>query len=106
MAKIPAFDFDEKSLTASLRNAFRDLGQILLNLSPTDNFKGFLWSGTIAVSTETKIPHKLNVVPSGYIITYNQGGTIQAGDALWTNEFVYLKNSGAATAIGKVYFFV
>lgn len=112
VAKVPPFDIDARTAkdphtTSEVVKAFTSLQQLLIQLNFTDNFKGFLWEGTIDPSAEKKIQHRLGVVPSGYIVTFCQGGTVQAGPTLWTKTHVYLTNiSGADAAIAKVFFFV
>lgn len=108
MAKITPFDVEEgQGLGRQVRKAFIDLAQHLLNLSFVDNFKGLQWEGVIPASTEVKIPHRLKRVPSGYVVTFCQGGTIQAGSTPWDVNFVYLTNISAVTAAtGRVFFFV
>lgn len=109
MAKITPIDIDESypdSITTQVKKAFQDLSQILIHLSPTDNFTGFLYTGTIAAATEVKIKNRLPKVPSGYLVTFCQSGNIQAGDTAWSKDFVYLKNAGAAAIKVKVFFFI
>lgn len=113
MAKIPPFNID--SLTAvknvpafarQVKKSFIDLGQILLNLSPTDNFNGFMFEGVIGATTETKITNRLLKVPTGYLIIFCQGGSVQAGNTDWSKDFVYLQNDGATSIVVKVFFFM
>lgn len=116
MAKITPFDVDDISSSNSalgfarqVKKAFIDLASILLNLSFQDNFKGFWWEGTIPASTELKIPipTAFKRTPAGYVVTFCQGGTLQAGATPWSGDFVYLTNiSAVSAAVGRVFFFV
>lgn len=112
MAKVNQLDVDSRTakdphFANEVRKAMESLQQILLTLNFKDNFRGYQWEGSIAASTEISVAHRLGVVPSGYIVTYCQGGTIQAGNAAWTNTHFTLRNiSGATTAVGKVFIFV
>lgn len=108
MAKITPIDIDEKdlkSLATQVRKAFQDLAQILINLSFQDNFKRMIWEGTIPANTEVLIPHRLKVVPSGYVVIRRKGGIIEDGDTVWTSTMVSLRNqSSTSDSIAKVVF--
>lgn len=113
MAKINPFDVDSESVhpmikdfATQVKNAFRDLAGHLLNLSPTDNFSGFLFEGTISAGAETKITNRCKKVPTGYLVIYSKGGNPEAGPTAWSKDFVYLKNGGAGSITVKVFFFV
>lgn len=111
MAKIPPFDIGgrlgEFGLVDQIRRAFISLQSILSNLSPVDNFKSYVWSGTIPAATEQEVPHTLKRVPTGYLIIFNSGGILQAGDTKWTADNAYIKNvSSSSDAVGKILFFL
>lgn len=114
MARIPPIDIDSQNVPSGVGNfaiqvkkAFQDLLRILINLSPLENFTGFPYEGTLAAGAEAKITNKLKIVPSGYIIYFCQGGIVQAGDTVWTKDFVYIKNvSAISSATFRIFFFV
>lgn len=114
MAKITPADIDSKNIppmiegfATQVKKALTDIAQHLLNLSPLDNFSGFIYEGTVAVSAEVKIKNRAKKVPRGYIVVFCQGGTVQAGTTAWDKDFVYLLNiSAVSPAVCRVFFFV
>lgn len=110
MAKIPPFDIDARnndqiSLNEQIRKAFVSLQQILLNLSPKDNFKSFIWEGNIAATTEQRIRNKLGMIPLGRLVVRGNGVIISDGTTAWTDQYVYVKNESAVQATGLVIIF-
>jgi len=111
MAKIPPFDvaanMKPEEFQRAVSKAFFDLQQILLSLSPAENFRRFIWTGTIPVSSELGIRHPLKRIPTGYLIVRSRGGTIQDGPTAWTAEKVYLEEySGLGAVTATVIFFL
>lgn len=95
----------EKYLSVDLSLSLRDLFLNLSNLSFEDNFSAFIENVTIAAGTEIKIRNQLKVIPSSKIILRDYGSnTIVDGDTEWTQDYVYLKNIGMASARAKVLF--
>lgn len=110
MAKIPPFDIDARSsdqpsFMEQVRKSFVSLQNILLNLSPQDNFKGFVWTGNIAAGTEQKIRNKAGAVPFGKMVVRGNGVIISDGTTTWTKDWVYIKNESAIQATGLVVIF-
>lgn len=112
MAKVPPFNVDEigdasniASFATQVKKAFIDLTGMLLNLSPPDNFRGFMFEGSIAAGIEVKIINRLMKVPTGYLVVFAQKGTPVAGPTAWTKDYVYLKNEGASAITVRVFFF-
>lgn len=110
MAKIPPFDIDVRSadqptLNEQIRRAFVSLQEILLNLSPKDNFKAFVWEGNIAATTEQRIRNKLGMIPLGRLVVRGNGVIISDGTTTWTDQYVYIKNESAVQATGLVVIF-
>ena len=110
MAKISPFDVgseDILKLSREVRKSFESLATILTSLTFQENFNSFLWSGSILAGQELSIKNKIKKnIPTGYLIIFNQGGIVQAGDSVWTNDFLYMKNSGTDDASVKIIFFV
>lgn len=110
MAKIPPFDIDARgsdhtSFMEQVRKSFVSLQNILLNLSPQDNFKSFVWEGSIAATTEQKIRNKIGVIPLGRLVVRGNGVIISDGTTTWTKDYVYIKNESAIQATGLVVIF-
>lgn len=79
----------------SLDEIARELITGLKNLSFEDNFSGFLWTGTIAASSETSIRNKFRdgAIPSGFVIVdASECNNVVRGDAEWTETALSLKN--------------
>lgn len=85
---------------ADLYNRLVDeLNTGLRKLKFTENHECFQAEATIAATSDQKISHTLGVIPTGRII-YKQvgGGAIVDGDSDWTENEIYLKNTGATSA--------
>lgn len=93
---------NEQDLAAELRNA-------LSRLSPEDNFRGFLWEGTLEAGVEKRIPNKMRdgSIPRGMLILQIEGQpTIVKGVAEWTAKAVFIKNTAStSTVTAKIYFY-
>lgn len=89
-----------KYLAVDLVTSLRELTNGLRRLSFADNFDSFQDTVTIASGAEARIRNQLDSIPTGYLkIKSNPGGVnVVDGDTEWTNDFVYLKNSGATSA--------
>lgn len=101
---------DFKEVFTFLNVLFDQLMLVLRSLNPEDNYKGFIWEGSILPITTQRIPHRLNKVPRGRHILKHSGGMIDDGDLEdfpWTDSAVYLRNtSSTSTATVKVIFYV
>lgn len=87
--------------------ALRDLVDGLGKLEFTENFDAFLFEGTIAAGTESKIRNRItNGIPSGRVVFgHSGGGTLVDGPTVWDLNFVYIKNTGGTDAVVKILFF-
>lgn len=87
-------------LKNDLKKFLREVDFGLTKLSFTDNFESFQTTVTIPSMTEVAIRNELNngVTPSRKIILRGKDGAqnVVDGDADWTQNFVYLKNTGAS----------
>jgi hypothetical protein len=96
----------EEYLSQSLRSDFLELTDGLHRLTLLDNMESFEYEGTITNGTEVEIRNPLSTPPSGRLVIKHSGDpAIVDGDTEWTSDFVYLKNSGSASATVKVIFF-
>lgn len=97
----------EGYLSSTLKLSFLDLIDGLHKLDFLENFEAFSWTGTIANGTEVEITNDLaGEIPTSRFITRHSGDpAIVDGDTEWTTDFVYLKNSGSASATVTVIFF-
>lgn len=84
----------------------RELRIGLTKLSMEDNFESFTVEVTIAASTESAIRNRFRdgTIPSKRIIVRSTGSGLVDGDTEWSKDFVYLKNSGAASLTATVIF--
>lgn len=113
MAKILPADIDTEAVhpmfrdfATQVKKALTDFAHHLLNLSPLDNFSGFVYEGTIAAGVEVKIINRAKKVPMGRLVILCKGGQVEDGPTAWSKDFVYLKNAGASSITVKVFFFV
>lgn len=112
MAKVTPFDVDADTgnpqhMMNEVRRAFESLLTILTNLSFADNFRAFIWEGTIAANSNKTIPNNLNRIPTGYLVIKKKGGTIEDGDTTWTKDNLYIKNAHATDSTTvKILFFI
>ena len=92
----------EIDLAAELRNA-------LSRLSPEDNWRGFLWEGSIEAGVEKRIPNSMRdgSIPRGMLILQIEGQpTIIKGPTEWSRKAVFLKNTAStSTVTAKIYFY-
>ena len=94
-------DYLKNQLAASMKEMVWGLSK----LNFIDNFDSFQAEATIASGSEASVRNKLGVIPSGYLILRQSGdGVIIDGDTPWTNQLVYLKNTGGSDAKVKVIF--
>jgi hypothetical protein len=96
-----------KYLSVELAQNLREIANILRNLTFSENFTSFEWSGTVPASSEVAIRNELRgVIPSKRIIvradTY--GCYVVDGDTSWDANYVYLKNVDANDAVVTVIF--
>ena len=106
-------EFRGGSVEEYLRNSFtsvlRNLQTGLSQLDFLENFKSFqvenlaLASG-VEVSTENRLGSG-EIPRTRLIVKQDGGGAIIDGDTAWTNDFVYLKNTGATAATATIIFF-
>ena len=104
----PAIEDVGRFLSVDLTKTLRDLAVGLTKLSFLDNFESFSVEVTIATGVEIEIRNQLRsqLIPTQRIIVRGKSGTedIVDGDTEWTNQFVYLKNTGASSATVTVMF--
>jgi len=98
-----------KYLRTDLESGTRNLLTGLENLSFQENFDGFLWSGDIASGATTTITNPLGQIPRYRVVLKAEpltSGAIAIDDSLspWTENAVYIRNSGAVTARTIIYF--
>lgn len=99
-------DIDEvvKYLKGELANILVDLQTGLSKLELVENFNSFLYTGTIAAGATAEIRNSLATIPRYRIILRSTGASIDDGVTEWTNNFVYLRNSGGSSATVTVLF--
>lgn len=81
----------------------------LSELSFEDNFKGFMWTGTLAPLEEIQIGNKFkDSIPSYFLVIMAEGANnIVKGSAEWTDRYVSVKNADSTTtATVTIFFFV
>ena len=85
----------------------KELSVGLRDLTFSDNFKSFEWSGTLDASvTNYPIRHSLTGAPTKYIIVHQTGNAvITAGSTAWDSNFVYMTNNTATAAVVTIIFF-
>ena len=91
-----------------LKKILRELQLGLNKLTFQDNFNSFTETVTIPATSELSIRNKLlNEVPSYRLIVRGGDGAqnIVDGDALWDENYVSLKNTGATDVTFTVVFF-
>lgn len=97
-----------KYLSVDMTKIIRELQVGLTRLKFTDNFESFKTTVNIPAGAEVSIRNELRsgLVPTERIILRGGTGTedVVDGDSTWNNNFVYLKNNGASTAIVTVLF--
>ena len=71
------------------------------NLVNGENISGqFVVVTTTTANTEVVVPHTLNVIPTGFLVTgINVGGVVYSSGTAWTSTNVYLKCSAANATI-------
>ena len=98
------FELDENDLKSTVS----ELRAGLQSLTPIDNFKGFLWEGTITANTEVIIPNKMvdRSVPKYFnVLSISGVNDLVKGVAPWTNNYVTLKNHNATTDLTAIVLF-
>lgn len=94
----------EKSVN-EIQLCLQDLFSGMTQLNFEDNFKSFVWTGTILSGAETAIGNSLDSIPTKYLVVRNSSGmAIGDGTTPWTSSVVYLKNYGASSATITVVF--
>lgn len=90
-------------------SSFRELQQALTSLTFLENFEAELVEGVaLNGTTEVQItnPFRDGYLPSFYIVVRSDGlCNLQDGDTAWTTNFIYLKNSVAASPTISILFF-
>lgn len=91
----------------NFHNLVKELALGLRDITFTDNFRSFEWSGTLSASvTNYPIKHSLTVTPTKYIIVHQTGNAvITAGSTAWDSNFVYMTNNTATDAVVTIIFF-
>lgn len=92
----------ELDMAAELRNG-------LSKLSPEDNFRGFLWEGSLTPGQEIRIPNGMRDgrIPRGVMFLQVDGQpSVVKGAEAWTNKIVTLKNTASTSTVTvKAYFY-
>lgn len=104
---------DIDAVVAYLRNdlagVLRDLSSGLSKLAFSDNFESFTTTVTILAGQELPIRNGLRsgAIPSGRLIVRSDEGGLAVvdGDATWTRDYLYLKNTGASSGTVTVVFY-
>ena len=98
------FDYLSNEMPAFLREMALGLNK----LSFIDNFNAFKTVITIPASSEIQIRNQLRskeIPTERFIVRGGTGcGNIVDGDTEWTNEFLYLKNTGGSAVTCTVFF--
>lgn len=96
----------EEYLRNSMRADLLELVDGLHRLDLVENMEAFSYEGTINAGTEIEIRNPLSTPPSGRLVVKHSGDPgIVDGDKAWDSDFVYLKNTGAASATVKIIYF-
>jgi len=82
-------------LSTELAFTMRELRAGLQKLSFSDNFDSFEAVLSIPVNSEATVVNQLTTIPKGYLILRSDIGGLAVcdGDALWTLERLYLRNT-------------
>ena len=84
-------------------NLARELAVGLIDLTFGDNFVSSESTVTIAATSEARIRHSLQVVPTRYIIVNQEGnGLVTNGTTTNTANHLYLYNNGSVSVTIKV----
>lgn len=84
-------------LTVSLIRTLDDITTALGRLSFADNFKSDQITVTIPAGTVNQaIRHSLGIVPLGRLVIRSTGSGIVDGTTEWTQDYVYLSNTGGS----------
>ena len=95
-------------LETDLAYTLKDLARGLLNrLNFDDNFNAFTAEITVpSGGADLAIRNRLDRTPVGKIIVRDGGAnTVVDGDTAWSNDFVYLKNTGGSDVTVTVVFY-
>lgn len=77
----------------------RQLGYLFKNLNFPDNFKSFVWEGSIAAGATETIPNLLKpIIPSSRIILRSDRSEVCDSTTTWTQDYVYMRNTGGTDA--------
>ena len=84
----------------TLPGLVKELGVLFKDLSLEDNFSSYkIEDLALPANTETKIRNGLDHLLTKYLIVKQTGNAlITAGDTVWTNDFLYLKNHDASNS--------
>lgn len=86
-----------------IKNLTKQLAVILRNLDLLNNFGSYEAELVIPATTEGRIRHDLNVIPTRYIIVSQEGnGLVTKGTTEWTDKYAYFYNNGASEVTIKV----
>lgn len=92
-------------LAKGLNQSLRELQTGLQNLSFAENFDSFEVTVVIPATSELAIRNQLRAKPSKRIIVRSDSTTIVDGNTSWSEDYVYLQNTGGSSAIVTVIFF-
>lgn len=100
------FGGDPKDYLGRLPYIFTLLETAFRKIAFKDNFEGFVVEGVrLPAGTETAIRNQSSFVPTQRVILRQKGGgAIIDGDRTWTDQTVYLQNTGTDEAIVTVLF--
>ena len=76
----------------------KELAVGLRNLTFTDNFTSFVYSGTIVASGTNLVRNKLNSTDIRYIVTSNNGDGVISKATTWDENYISFKNNGSVEA--------
>ena len=86
-----------QKLSRQIAKVASDLFFVLRSLSIEDNFKRYIWVGTIPASSEIKIKHDLKKVPTGFLVLKDTSGALRMGPTPWTATEAYIENAAMLT---------
>lgn len=84
----------------------KELAIGLLDLTLADNFVSFQTTVTISATSESRIRNELTVKPTKYIIVDQTGNGLvtRSSSTVWTDNYLYMYNHGAAEVTVTIIF--
>jgi hypothetical protein len=81
------------------RENLQELNLVFKNLNFPENFKSFVWEGSIAAGTTEAIPNLLKPqIPSSRIILRSDRPEVCDALTKWSQDYVYVRNTGGTNA--------